>query len=269
MLLVGEYISNNAPVMSVVRREPGLLGFSCKVDSSIFASYDRTPKPYNVVVSFQVWCDRVRALGVDLVHVDPAWLLNQYQVGLSPVQVARVIGVPPKQSKANKVGCIVSMVLGLAFLGFIIVQSITKQLHKDEFDQARRMAKIRKGLPPAPAKKSEASTAVPEQNEEILVRDYLKSIGLDPKLSYPFFPLVYDPKWEMLDNACVGRIKNYSGMRIRGVRVTFDLFDRQGNKVGEAWDMIPSIGPWETWRYKAVFFESDASSARFTGITSL
>lgn len=87
--------------------------------------------------------------------------------------------------------------------------------------------------------------------------------GIDPNAEYPYWPLAYaGDKFvqEAYSANMSGYVMNCSDKRTGLVSVRFDVYDKSGNKVGTANDFIDSIGPWESWKFKASYFGSDASS---------
>ena len=46
------------------------------------------------------------------------------------------------------------------------------------------------------------------------------------------------------------------------VQITFDVFDREGNRVGTALDNINNLRSGETWKFKAHYFGEGARSYR-------
>lgn len=89
--------------------------------------------------------------------------------------------------------------------------------------------------------------------------------GIDPNAQNPYWPLAY-AKGEHVRNGSTsdmtGFIMNCSDKRTGMIVVSFDMYDNAGNKVGTASDMIDSIGPWESWKFKAVYFGNDATYNR-------
>jgi len=66
--------------------------------------------------------------------------------------------------------------------------------------------------------------------------------------------------------ALVGTIQNNSNRTIGFVSVNFNLLDKDGDKVGTAEDMIETLNPGETWKFKASVFQDAAQRATLDSI---
>ena len=96
-------------------------------------------------------------------------------------------------------------------------------------------------------------TAPPPLSDKQIFEEKLVANGLDPTLSFPYWPLVYfDYNGETFDahGFIKGTIKNCSSYRVGLIRVSFDIYDDAGNKLGSASDFVGDLGPGETWAYK-------------------
>ena len=60
-----------------------------------------------------------------------------------------------------------------------------------------------------------------------------------------------------------GKLRNLANRQRFGVKLAFDLFDRDDLPVGTAKDYVPVIEPHGSWNFKALVLESKAVSARF------
>lgn len=53
----------------------------------------------------------------------------------------------------------------------------------------------------------------------------------------------------------IGSIKNNSSKKYSYVQVSFNLYDKDMNQVGTAWDNINNLEPGATWKFKALIFD--------------
>ncbi len=79
----------------------------------------------------------------------------------------------------------------------------------------------------------------------------LKEKGLDTKVSYPYWPLVYDMAMVANKDMITGKVTNYGDKSVSSVMIQFGLFSASRDKIGTAQDQIASLGPGETWSYQA------------------
>jgi hypothetical protein len=64
----------------------------------------------------------------------------------------------------------------------------------------------------------------------------------------------------------VGSIRNDSNRNITFISIEFELLDDQGNKVGSAEDLINSLSPGETWKFRAMAGPETASRAQLSSL---
>jgi len=57
----------------------------------------------------------------------------------------------------------------------------------------------------------------------------------------------------------VGSFKNISSVELDYISVSFRLYDKDGNQVGNAIDGVDDLLPGKTWNYKACIWENEAS----------
>jgi hypothetical protein len=117
----------------------------------------------------------------------------------------------------------------------------------------------------APTNSFNTTPAEARRSDTNLTDAEMTKLGLDPKETYQFWPLVYDRDWKVMGSSIVGTVTNYGSTPVRIVRVDFDLYDYQGNKVGSAWDIVNRLDAGETWKYKAFIFDRDAQRYRLRG----
>ena len=78
-----------------------------------------------------------------------------------------------------------------------------------------------------------------------------------------------DWQWDNSDQFSrylVGSVRNDSDRNITFVSIEFDLLDASGNKVGSAEDIINSLSPGETWKFKAMAGPETASRAQLSSL---
>lgn len=98
------------------------------------------------------------------------------------------------------------------------------------------------------------------QSESEARAEKLRSLGLNPDVAYPFFPLVYGPysgERGEYTTTITGTVKNYGEETVRSAMIEFSIYDGDRNKVGSAWAAVTDLGPGETWKYKATYFGDD------------
>jgi hypothetical protein len=111
-----------------------------------------------------------------------------------------------------------------------------------------------------PSSNRQAEAPAPPTKTDAQIRsDHLRSLGLDPDLTYPYWPLVYT--WPEVERRrygtryLVGEVTNYSDERFRYVSLSFGLY-KDGVKVADVRDSTAGLGGGETWRYDMfVFYE--------------
>jgi hypothetical protein len=64
-----------------------------------------------------------------------------------------------------------------------------------------------------------------------------------------------------------GNIRNRSGKVLRYVTVVYHLYDKAGNRVGTARDIVSDLGADETWKFQAYVSGSGAYRAVFQEVT--
>ena len=72
---------------------------------------------------------------------------------------------------------------------------------------------------------------------------------------------------KQFNQVITGRIRNNTGRRYSYVQVTFDVFDSQGSRVGNAMANINNLGPGEVWKFEAMNFGTEGARARLGDIT--
>lgn len=73
--------------------------------------------------------------------------------------------------------------------------------------------------------------------------------------------IVEEPKAEITSSAVriTGVIRNDSGLDATTMRISFEVFDKDGHKIGNATDTLRGLGNGETWKYTATFFTRESS----------
>ena len=96
----------------------------------------------------------------------------------------------------------------------------------------------------------------------------LREKGLDPKVPYPYWPLVYDLTGMKADkDAITGKVTNYGDKPVSTLTIQFGLFTAAHDKIGTAQDQIASLGPGETWSYQASVKGINYDDCRLDSIT--
>ena len=201
-------------------------------------------------MSFAEWLILVERSGVPVNGVDPNWLQHQYQIQQQPALVAHMIsaGQAPRMmgyQNANisspKQGCAgptVSILIGI--LGFILI--VGGILFGIKYVADHGVGGVKPPVDP-----SSTISDVPQVSEKVLVEK-----GLDPKISYPYWPLVYDLTGMLANKETIsGKVTNYGDKPVSTILIQFGLFTANHEKVGVAQDQIATLGPGETWSYQA------------------
>jgi hypothetical protein len=191
----------------------------------------------------------VERSGAPVNGIDPNWLQHQFQIQQQPALVAHMIqsGQAPRMNaqtmigygRPKRSGCsspFFQVVFGI--IGFVaIVGGILYGINV--------MAKNKLGgLATNP---NTIVSGAPQVSEKTL-----KEKGLDPKINYPFWPLVYDQSSMVADKETIsGKVTNYGDKPVSNIMIQFGLFSLSKDKIGTAEDQLASLGPGETWLYKA------------------
>jgi hypothetical protein len=64
----------------------------------------------------------------------------------------------------------------------------------------------------------------------------------------------------------VGTVTNGSDNQIFGLRVNFDVADKDGNNLGTATDYLDVLEPWKDWNFRALVLDTNAASAKLVKI---
>jgi hypothetical protein len=64
----------------------------------------------------------------------------------------------------------------------------------------------------------------------------------------------------------VGSVSNNSTRDFFGLRVNFDLFDKDGASTGSATDYLDIIGPGRVWYFRALVLDTNTASVKLTGL---
>jgi len=64
----------------------------------------------------------------------------------------------------------------------------------------------------------------------------------------------------------VGSFKNTASVELDSVTLSFRLYDKDGNQIGEAGTVIDNLLPGKTWKYTARIWENEASYFEFAEI---
>jgi hypothetical protein len=162
--------------------------------------------------------------------------------------------MPPPRQTANP------LVVILATFGGIAVLVVLTCIGLPLLGQAKRGA----NKPPQMPKQS--SSAQNQQVTETLRDAEIRAAGLDPKLEYPYWPLVFDPNVSFGQGAGVatveGEIKNHGSRGAQLVRVKFQMLDKSKAIIGEARAYIGELPAGQTWKYKAIWIGDNADVAR-------
>ena len=216
-------------------------------------------------MTFADWLILVERSGVPVNGVDPLWLQHQFQIQQQPALVAHMIqsGQAPRMmvsggsfGASKRSGCgspLVSVLVGI--LGFVII-----------------ICGILFGLKyvgehgPGGKQTIDASNTI--SDVPVVSEKVLTAKGLNPKLSYPYWPLVYDLTGMKADKDLIsGKVTNYGDSAVSNVMIQFGLFTTGHDKVGTAQDQIASLGPGETWSYKVSVKGLNYDDCRLDSIT--
>jgi hypothetical protein len=215
-------------------------------------------------MSFAEWLILVERSGVPVAGVDPNWLQTQYQAQQQPALVAHAIrsgqaprmNVQPISFGKKRSGCsspIVSVLIGI--IGFIAI--IVAIFAGISYAAKNGIGGIK------PVDQSTTVSDVPLVSEKTL-----KEKGLDPKITYPYWPLVYDISTMKADKETIsGKVTNYGDKPVSSILVQFGLFTTGHDKIGTAQDQIASLGPGETWSYHASVKGINYDDCRLDSIT--
>ena len=83
-------------------------------------------------------------------------------------------------------------------------------------------------------------------NYEQPAAEVLKRKGLDPTVSYPYWPLVYDNAMTAVPDVIFGKVTNYGDKAVKNVTIHFGLYNTKSEKMGMAEDHIPNQGRFGT-----------------------
>jgi hypothetical protein len=64
----------------------------------------------------------------------------------------------------------------------------------------------------------------------------------------------------------VGTVTNGSDNQIFGLRVNFDVADKEGNNIGTATDYLDVLEPWKDWSFRALVLDTNAASAKLVKV---
>ena len=217
-------------------------------------------------MTFAQWLIMVEQSGAPSNGIDVNWLQHQYQMQTQPALVAHMIisGQAPRMMGApmmgggympkKRSGCsspFMQVVVGI--LGFVLI--IGGILHGIKYAAKNKIG----GLQDNPNITS-GGPIVPEKT--------LIEKGLDPKLNYPYWPLVYDQSSMVADKELIkGKITNYGDKPVSSIMVSFGLFAMTHEKIGTAQDQIALLGPGETWSYQASVRGINYDECRVESIT--
>ncbi|MDD4624010.1 MAG: FxLYD domain-containing protein [Bacilli bacterium] len=65
----------------------------------------------------------------------------------------------------------------------------------------------------------------------------------------------------------VGTVKNNTNSKTNYVQIIFNLYDKENNVIGSAFDNINHIEPNGSWKFKAIILEENFDSFKFESIT--
>jgi hypothetical protein len=216
-------------------------------------------------MTFADWLIMVERSGVPVSGIDPNWLQHQYQIQQQPALVAHMIraGQAPRMNAqpigfngAKRSGCsspMFSVIVGI--VGFIAI--IGGILYGISYAAKNGIGGVK------PVDQSSTISDIPQVSEKTL-----RDKGLDPKISYPYWPLVYDLTGMKADKETIsGKVTNYGDKAVNTVLIQFGLFTAAHDKVGTAQDQIASLGPGETWSYQASVKGVNYEDCRLDSIT--
>lgn len=217
-------------------------------------------------MTFADWLILVERSGSPVNGVDPNWLQHQFQMQQQPALVAHMIqcGQAPRMmiqanafGKPRRSGCAgpaFSIIFGI--LGFVGI--IAGILYGIKYVSEHNVGGVKQNIDP-----SSVVSDISEVSQKTLVEK-----GLDPKVSYPYWPLVYDLTGMKADKDTIsGKVTNYGDKPVNTVTIQFGLFTAAREKVGTAQDQIASLGPGETWSYSASVKGINYEDCRLDSIT--
>ncbi len=158
---------------------------------------------------------------------------------------------PPKQLDAHDIirfGALI--VLAIAVVTVFVMSLFPKP----------RVSNAPQQLQPGANPEAQSPQAPPVKTDAQIRSDHLRELGLDPDLSYPYWPLVFT--WPTVSHRngsryLVGEVTNYSNERFRYVSLSFGLY-KDGVKVADVHDSTSTLRGGETWRYEMfVFYDGD------------
>lgn len=201
-------------------------------------------------MTFAEWLLMVERSGAPVNGIDSNWLQYQYQSQQQPALVAQAIlsGQAPRsfaqsmyqrpiKQKGAGCGTFGSILFGL--IGFVAI--IGGILYGLSYVSKQNETKIKQNRDPN----------MMTYEEKAALDKMLISKGLNPELNFPYWPLVYDPGMSASKDAIRGKVKNYGDNTVNKISIFFGLFAENGDKVGSAQDSVDSLGPGQTWTYKA------------------
>ena len=208
----------------------------------------------------------VERSGVPVNGVDPNWLQHQYQMQQQPALVAHMIraGQAPGMNaqpimgygRPRRSGCsspFFQVVFGI--VGFVAI--VGGILYGIQYAAQHKIGGLAKNPDII------ASTGAPPVPEKTL-----RDKGLDPKAYYPYWPLVYDQNSMVANKETIsGKVTNYGEKPVSNIMIQFGLFSQTKDKIGTAEDQLASLGPGETWSYKAGVKGIDYDQCRVESIT--
>ncbi|MEI7985456.1 MAG: FxLYD domain-containing protein [Armatimonadota bacterium] len=217
-------------------------------------------------MTFADWLILVERTGVPVNGIDPNWLEHQFQLQQQPALVAHMIqnGQAPRMmghisslGKSKRSGCggpATSIIVGI--FGFILI--IGGILFGLKYLADHNLGVAKQNVDP-----TSVVSNIPEVPQKTLIEK-----GLDPKLTYPYWPLVYDLTGMKADKDTIsGKVTNYGEKSVTTLTIEFGLFTATHEKVGTAQDQIASLGPGETWSYSASVKGINYDDCRLDSIT--
>jgi Zn finger protein HypA/HybF involved in hydrogenase expression len=89
-----------------------------------------------------------------------------------------------------------------------------------------------------------------------------------PRPNRPDFQMMAEQKWQRDGNLSylVGTVTNNSEFRYIGVKVEFELFDRNGTTLGTTSDYVSFLEAGKAWNYRAIAVDPDAATAKLVSL---